>query len=48
MNMKICYLLITVFLGIVFCSGCGETVRGIGKDAHRIGQGTKTIFVSDE
>ena len=32
---------------ITFFSGCGETVRGVGRDASRIGYGVKTIFVSN-
>jgi predicted small secreted protein len=27
--------------------GCGETVRGVGKDGSRVVKGIKTIFVSD-
>jgi predicted small secreted protein len=45
---KIIYLSFALFLLFVFCSGCGETVRGMSKDASRVGRGTKTIFVSDE
>lgn len=48
MNRKILYLLTIVLLEFIVCSGCGETVRGMNKDAHRIGRGTKTIFVADE
>lgn len=40
------YLVIGVFL--ILCSGCGETVQGMSKDAHRIGKGVKTVFVADE
>lgn len=47
MKVKFLYVMITIFL-CIFCSGCGETVRGMSKDAHRIGKGTKTIFVADE
>jgi len=36
-------LIIAVFL----IQGCGETLRGIGRDFTRIGRGFKTIFVSD-
>ena len=25
--------------------GCGETIRGVGRDFSRIGRGVKTIFV---
>lgn len=40
--------LVLLMVGAILCAGCGETVRGMGKDAHRIGRGTKTIFVADE
>lgn len=48
MNIGIlCYF--TVILAILlFCAGCGETVRGASKDAHRIGKGVRTVFVADE
>ena len=35
---------------LLFCSviaGCGETIKGIGKDASRIGRSVKQIFISD-
>lgn len=36
-------LAVIVFLTI----GCGETLRGAGRDVSRIGRGVKTIFISD-
>ena len=33
-------------LGALILSGCGETIRGMGKDAMRVGKGVKTIFIS--
>ncbi len=41
-SMGVCLLLVVVCL-----QGCGETLRGIGKDVHRMGRGVKMIFVSD-
>ena len=39
-----------IIVAFLICSalliGCGETVRGVGKDVNRIGYGVKTIFVS--
>ena len=29
-------------------SGCGSTIRGVGKDVGRVGRGVKMIFVSEE
>lgn len=34
------------FLLVVLLAGCGETIRGAGKDVSRVGRGVKTIFVS--
>ncbi|OGW69074.1 MAG: hypothetical protein A2036_01855 [Omnitrophica bacterium GWA2_50_21] len=31
---------------VLFFSGCGETIHGVGKDVSRVGRGVKTIFVS--
>jgi len=31
---------------VIMLSGCGETIRGVGRDVQRIGYGVKTIFVS--
>lgn len=31
---------------VLFVSGCGETIHGVGKDVSRVGRGVKTIFVS--
>lgn len=39
---------IWIVITVISCSGCGETVRGMGKDAHRIGQGVRTVFIADE
>lgn len=48
-NIKTYYILnCLLFFAWVFCAGCGETVEGMGQDAHRIGKGVKTIFVSEE
>ncbi|MBI3313038.1 MAG: entericidin [Candidatus Omnitrophica bacterium] len=35
-------LALSIVAGLV---GCGETLRGIGRDASRVGRGIKTIFV---
>lgn len=34
-----------LLLGVLL-TGCGETIRGAGKDVTRVGRGVKTIFVS--
>jgi len=42
--------MVLVVLGIflsIYCIGCGQTVRGAGKDMHRMGKGIKTIFISN-
>lgn len=39
--------LVVMILGIFVLSGCGETIRGVGKDAKRVGRGVYTIFISD-
>jgi len=36
----------TWLLLVLFVSGCGETIHGVGKDVSRVGRGVKTIFVS--
>ena len=36
-----------LIVAIISFTGCGETIRGIGRDAGRIGHGVKTIFISD-
>lgn len=41
------FFLVSVFL-FIFCAGCGETVRGMSKDAHRVGRGAKTMLIADE
>lgn len=46
MKTKFIYLIVCLIL--VFCAGCGETIRGMNKDAHRVGRGFRTIFVADE
>ncbi len=38
------YWLAVAILGIFIFSGCGETVRGVGRDTARVGKGVKTIF----
>lgn len=38
---------IAVVLLVLCVAGCGETLRGIGRDVQRVGRGVKTIFVSD-
>lgn len=44
--MKTIYKFAAIILLFIFIAGCGETVRGVGKDASRIWYGTKTIFIS--
>ena len=42
------FVYLCLFLSvIVFVSGCGETIRGMGRDLTRVGRGIKTVFVSD-
>ena len=41
-GIKFCALVLL----LTFLSGCGETVRGVGKDVSRVGRGVRTIFVS--
>lgn len=36
---------IGIFILTLVFSGCGETIRGVGRDISRIGRGVKTIFV---
>lgn len=43
---KIMWHGITAFILLISLAGCGETVRGIGRDTSRIAYGVKTIFVS--
>ncbi|HNV85539.1 MAG TPA: hypothetical protein PKL97_01075 [Candidatus Omnitrophota bacterium] len=39
---------VAVFLMLALCmGGCGETIKGAGKDCSRVYRGVKTIFVSD-
>ncbi|MBN1687486.1 MAG: hypothetical protein JW893_00115 [Candidatus Omnitrophica bacterium] len=40
-------LLILLFAFLIELTGCGETVRGMGRDLARVGRGIKTIFISD-
>ncbi|MFH1594596.1 MAG: hypothetical protein ABID09_07875 [Candidatus Omnitrophota bacterium] len=40
-------LLIMILLSLV-AAGCGETFSGLGKDARRVGKGTKTIFIRED
>ncbi|MBL7070610.1 MAG: hypothetical protein ISS26_00350 [Candidatus Omnitrophica bacterium] len=49
MNLLYKRSLAVVFLMIMLLqlSGCGETLRGVGKDWGRVGKGVKTIFVRD-
>lgn len=42
MRGRIVFLLLLFCLGLI---GCGETVRGVGRDTKRIGEGVKHIFV---
>ncbi len=35
-----------VLLVLLVFAGCGETLRGMGKDVTRVGRGLKTIFIS--
>lgn len=46
MKNKLAIILVLVTVSAIL-SGCGETMRGLGKDFHRVGRGVKTIFVSD-
>lgn len=43
-------LLLWIFVIVlaISCMGCGETVRGVSKDAHRVGKGVRTIFIAEE
>jgi predicted small secreted protein len=43
---KLSVVILAVSL-VIFLSGCGETIRGIGSDFNRVGRGIKTIFISD-
>jgi len=36
------------FLAVFVVSGCGSTIRGVGKDVSRVGRGVKMIFISEE
>ena len=45
--MKKMYFISLLLLIILILQGCGETVRGVGRDVSRVGRGVKTIFVSD-
>jgi len=36
----------TLLILLFALSGCGETLRGIGRDTSRVAYGVKTIFVS--
>lgn len=40
------FFILFLFVASMF-TGCGETVRGVGRDMNRIGHGIKTIFISD-
>lgn len=44
---KVSSLVLVVLFIAIFAAGCGETVRGLGRDASRVGRGVKTIFISD-
>ena len=44
--MKKKYWVVMMALGLFVLSGCGETIRGVGRDTSRIAYGVKTIFVS--
>lgn len=46
MRKKRFYWMAVVILGLFILSGCGETIRGVGRDAMRVGKGVKTIFFS--
>ena len=45
--MKKVHTFILLLAIIVILQGCGETIRGIGRDTTRMGRGVKTIFISD-
>ena len=38
-----------IFLfAVILLTGCGETIRGVGRDTSRIAYDVKTIFVSTD
>lgn len=39
---------IFIFAVSWLASGCGSTIRGVGKDVGRVGRGIKMIFISEE
>lgn len=41
MKLKNIFIFVMVMLVL---AGCGETIRGVGRDASRVWYGTKTIF----
>jgi len=45
--MKVRVLCAVVIIASIMMQGCGETVRGVGRDFSRVGRGFKTIFSSD-
>lgn len=40
-------LTVFVALSLLYLTGCGETIRGMGKDAGRIGSGIHKVFFAD-
>lgn len=38
---------ILIMLLVLLLQGCGETIRGMGRDVNRVGKGIKTIFISE-
>ncbi len=40
-------ILVAAVCLLAACSGCGETINGIGNDVSRMGRGVRTIFVRD-
>ena len=38
---------ISLIIICIFLVGCGETIRGVGKDVSRVGKGVKTIFTRE-
>lgn len=46
-SLKVPASFLWALLAVFVLSGCGETVRGMGRDLSRVGRGVKTIFISD-
>ena len=46
-KLKTVFVIFILSACVLGFSGCGETVRGAGRDLTRIGRGIKTVFVAD-